>query len=46
MHPKDELSADLAAVQKSEGDRTANHAGLVEAKKQQVATLWREPMQN
>jgi len=36
---KDEMSADLAAAQKEEEDRKANHAGLIAAKKEEIATL-------
>ena len=35
---KDEMSAHLSAAQKAEGERKANQAGLVEAKKE-LATL-------
>ena len=35
----DEMSEDLAATQEEEEDRKANHAGLVAAKKEAIATL-------
>jgi len=36
---KDEMSEDLSAAQKAEEDRKANHAGLIAAKKEEIATL-------
>merc|ERR1712136_258421 len=36
---KDEMSEDLAAALKAEEDRKANHAGLIAAKKEEIATL-------
>ena len=36
---KDEMSEDLAGAQKVEEDRKANHAGLIAAKKKEIATL-------
>jgi len=36
---KDSMSADLAAAQKAEADRKADHAALVAAKRKEVATL-------
>ena len=35
----DEMSEDVAAAQKEEEDRKANHSGLVAAKKEEIATL-------
>ena len=35
----DEMTEDLAAAQKEEEDRKANHAGLIAAKKEEIATL-------
>ena len=39
MQLKDDLSEDLAASQKEEEDRKANHAGLIAAKEEEIATL-------
>ena len=36
---KDEMSEDFAAAQKVEEDRKANHAGLIAAKEEEIATL-------
>ena len=39
MQLKDEMSVDLAHGQKAEADRKANHAALVAAKEEEVASL-------
>ena len=36
---KDEMSEDLAVAHKEEEDRKANHAGLIAARKEEIATL-------
>ena len=36
---KDEMSEDLAVAQQEEEDRKANYAGLIAAKKEEIATL-------